>query len=72
MGKKMEKMTFSQELEALEEVVQTMEQDELSLEELMDEYAKGVTLLKSCREKLKAAEKRMEVLTGELGEAEDE
>ena len=66
MARKTEKLTFSQGLEALEEVVEHMETGDLSLEALLDEYAKGVALLKDCREKLAAAEKRMEDLTGEL------
>ncbi len=66
MARKSEKLTFSQGLDALEEVVEHMEAGDLSLEELLDEYAKGVTLLKDCRKTLAAAEKRLEELTGEL------
>ena len=66
MVKKAEQLTFSQGLEALEEVVEQMETGDLSLEELLEEYAKGVKLLKDCRDKLAVAEKRLETLTGEL------
>ena len=66
MVKKAEQLTFSQGLEALEEVVEQMETGDLSLEELLEEYAKGVKLLKDCRDKLAVAEKRLETLTVEL------
>lgn len=53
----MENMTFEQALKALEEVVSKLEEGQLSLEESVKMYQKGIELAKRCSEELKAAEK---------------
>lgn len=68
MPKKEAKATFAQTLADLEAVVQKMEEGELSLEEMLAEYAKGVFLLKECQSRLTAAEEQMEALSQELEE----
>ena len=54
----------------MDEIVQTMEGDQLSLTELIDQYAKGMSLEKLCRDQLTAARQRVdsiaENMDGEL------
>ena len=56
--------TFEEQLGRLEETVQRLEQEELSLDEMLRLYAEGVELARSCRERLDAA-------AGLLEQAED-
>ena len=57
--------SFEQALIELEELVQAMEGGDLSLEQLMDSYAKGVELSKFCMISLDRAEKAMDVVLKE-------
>ena len=57
--------SFEQALVELEELVQAMENGDLSLEQLMDNYAKGVELAKFCMTSLDRAEKAMDVVLKE-------
>lgn len=57
--------SFEQALIELEELVQVMEGGDLSLEQLMDSYAKGVELSKFCMTSLDRAEKAMDVVLKE-------
>lgn len=50
-------------LERLEEIVDEIETNPPSLETLIERYEEGMKLLKICREKLDAAEKRIEIIT---------
>lgn len=61
--------TFEEQLGRLEETVQRLEQDELSLDEMLKLYAEGVELARSCRERLDEASARLQP---EAGEKEDE
>ena len=47
----------------LEEIVEEIETTPPSLETLIERYEEGMKLLKICREKLDAAEKRIEIIT---------
>ena len=61
-----------QALAELEELVQAMESGDLSLEKLMENYAKGVELSKVCMASLDRAEKAMDVvLTENDGKVEE-
>ncbi|MBQ3286989.1 MAG: exodeoxyribonuclease VII small subunit [Firmicutes bacterium] len=57
--------TFEEQLGRLEETVQRLEQDELSLDEMLKLYAEGVELARSCRERLDEATARLQPETGE-------
>lgn len=46
----------------LDEVIETMEQGDISLEESFNSYRKGMELLKICNEKIDKVEKKMLVL----------
>jgi exodeoxyribonuclease VII small subunit len=60
--------SFETAVQRLETIVEQMESDQLPLEELLVRYEEGIKLVKFCSEKLQAAEKRIEVITRDMGE----
>ena len=58
----MDKMTLEETFAGLEEVIQKMEQGDISLEESFQLYHKGMDMLKSCNDKIDKIEKKMLVL----------
>ena len=69
------KLTFEQALAKLEEIVQQIEQGQVSLEESISKYAEGTSLIRQCRTILESAEKKIQVLSqnnqGELSAESD-
>lgn len=61
-------MSFEAKFAELEEILARLEGGELTLDDSLSEYEKGVAALRSCRELLAKAEKRIE----ELAPAEEE
>jgi len=61
-------LTFEQAFGQLEEVVQQLESGELSLEQSLALFEKGVRLAKLCEGKLDQAEQKVSQLTGVGGE----
>ena len=60
---------FETSLKKLEEIVKELEEGELSLEQSLERYEKGVGLARFCSAKLDEAEKRIEMLQkNEAGE----
>lgn len=53
---------FEKALEELESLVQKMEQGELSLEESLEHFERGVRLTRTCQEALEQAQLRIEQL----------
>jgi exodeoxyribonuclease VII small subunit len=64
---KKEEPSFETAIGRLESIVDQMESDKLSLEDLLARYEEGVKLVKLCSEKLQAAEKRIEIITRDAG-----
>lgn len=64
---------FESALAELETIVQTLEDGQLTLEQSLERFERGITLSRYCHERLEAAEKRIELLNegGELGPAPD-
>ena len=68
---------FEESLQELEKLVEQMEAPELPLETIVEKYEAGMRLVAVCTDKLKAAEKRISLLTKkkdgslEEGELED-
>lgn len=54
---------FEQSLDALEQLVERMEQGEMSLEESLAAYERGVGLYRRCQTALEDAEMRVRLLT---------
>jgi exodeoxyribonuclease VII small subunit len=55
--------TFEKSLEELEFIVKKLEEGEMPLEESLEIFERGVKLARECKEKLVAAERRIEVLS---------
>lgn len=64
----MEEMSFEDALEELEGIVQKLEEGQLSLEESLDLFERGIFLSKELSIKLKDAEQRIEKLVERNGE----
>ena len=64
MADKQEKLSFEEALGQLEQVVQSLEDGELGLNESLEEYQRGVDLLKQCHATLEDAQRKVELLTG--------
>ncbi|WP_115717460.1 exodeoxyribonuclease VII small subunit [Gallaecimonas mangrovi] len=63
MAKKQpENMTFEENLKELEAVVTQLEQGELSLDEALKQFERGVALSRESEQKLKAAEQKVQML----------
>ena len=54
---------FESALEELEEVIEQLESGELSLEDSLTAFEKGVGLVKYCNQKLSEVEQKVELLT---------
>lgn len=61
----MAKETLEELFEGLDEVIDTMEKPEVSLEESFKLYHRGMELLKSCSDRLDKIEKKMLILDEE-------
>ncbi len=56
---------FNQGIEELEKIVTTMESGDLSLEESLDYFSKGVALTKQCQSALSEAEQKISMLSSD-------
>ncbi len=57
-----ESLTYEAALAELEQIVQQMEDGQLPLEAALDLFERGMTLARHCRERLLAAEQRIEII----------
>ncbi len=57
--------SFEESLKELEQIVTQLEEGDLALEESLKLFEDGVRLSRECRERLTAAERRIEVLIKE-------
>ncbi|WP_260291392.1 exodeoxyribonuclease VII small subunit [Sedimenticola hydrogenitrophicus] len=64
--------SFEQALSELESLVETMEQGDLSLEESLKSFERGVALTRTCQQALKEAEQKIQILTDQRIDAEPE
>ena len=62
MARKNDSQKFEKSLAELEEIVSKMEQGDLSLEESLDAFEKGVKLSNDCQKALKTAEQKVNKL----------
>jgi len=58
------KPSFEESLNELEQLVERMENGELSLEASLQEFEKGMTLSNQCQTMLEEAEQRVQILCG--------
>jgi len=62
---------FEHSLEELEAIVEKMERGELSLEQSLEAFEKGVKLTRNCQATLRKAEQRVHELLQENGELKE-
>jgi exodeoxyribonuclease VII small subunit len=67
-SKKIENLSFEQSLTELETIVQQLEQGEVSLEEAMSLFERGLNLSQTNQNKLKEAEHKVEILMTKNGQ----
>jgi len=58
-------MSLEEKFAKLEEVLEKLEQDDISLEESFAAYAGGMELLKQCNEEIDKVEKKVLILSGD-------
>ncbi|RLA01674.1 MAG: exodeoxyribonuclease VII small subunit [Gammaproteobacteria bacterium] len=69
MAKKIpEKPDFEASLKELETLVETMEKGDLSLEDSLSHFERGVQLSRTCQQALKEAEQKVEILMKKSGQ----
>lgn len=56
---------FEKALQELEQLVEKMEEGELSLEESLKHFERGIALTRSCQQALQAAEQKVQILLTE-------
>ena len=56
--------SFEEALQALQNIVESLESGSLGLEESLARFEEGIGLLKTCNDVLEQAEQRIETLTG--------
>ncbi len=66
--KKLENLSFEESLIELDTIVQSLEQGELSLEESMALFERGLNLSQVSQTKLQAAEQKVKILLEKNGE----
>lgn len=59
------KLTFEEAIGQLKEIVGKIEQGEIPLQDSLEQYEKGMALIKHCRTILQKAEKRIEKISKE-------
>ncbi len=65
-AKKVLKNSLESSLKRLEEIVETLERGDASLDDAVTLYEEGVQISKGCAEKLKAAELKIKKLSKEI------
>lgn len=59
-----EKITIEEGFGKLEEIINQMEQEEVSLEDSFELYNQGIKLVKECNEKIDLVEKQIKIIEG--------
>lgn len=62
-----EELTLEESFDRLEEILTTLEDGEISLEDSFALYQKGMALVKSCNEKIDAVEKKILIMNEDGG-----
>ena len=70
MVKKDEKFDFEKALKELEKLVENMEEGDMSLEDSMKQFERGVALTRSCQKALADAEQKVQILLQNAGKDE--
>ncbi len=68
MASKRKKLDYEAAVSELENLVSRLEQGDISLEESLKLYEKGVLLARDCQEALQAAEQKVQMLLQQAGQ----
>lgn len=69
-AKQQSEFNFEEALLELERLVSSMEEGELSLEDSMKAFEKGIKLTRECQTALQKAEQKVQILLNESGETQ--
>ncbi|MGA1055207.1 MAG: exodeoxyribonuclease VII small subunit [Pseudohongiellaceae bacterium] len=69
-AKQQSELNFEEALQELERLVSSMEEGELSLEDSMKAFEKGIKLTRECQTALQKAEQKVQILLNESGETQ--
>ena len=69
---KKEEKGFEESIEELEKIVDSLENDELNLDDSIAKFEQGMKIAKDCNKKLEEAEKKITVLLNENGNIKEE
>ena len=69
-AKQQSEFNFEEALEELERLVSSMEEGELSLEDSMKAFEKGIKLTRECQTALQKAEQKVQILLNDSGETQ--
>lgn len=72
MSRKREQIDFEASIKELEALVARMEGGNLTLEESLKDFERGVALARACQKALAEAEQKVRILTNRNGEGEPE
>lgn len=68
MPRKSTKINFESSIEELEKIVEQMESGEITLEESLKYFERGIELTQSCQQILSSAEQKVEILMQKNGQ----
>ena len=69
MAKK-QTIDFEATMTELSQIVESMEQEQLTLEQSLEQFKRGVTLTQSCQKALQQAEQTVQTLTAQDNDSE--
>ncbi|MFQ5470425.1 MAG: exodeoxyribonuclease VII small subunit [Gammaproteobacteria bacterium] len=64
---KSESPSFERAMQELESIVEQMEQGDISLDQSLQKFERGIELTRICQKALKDAEQKVQILTGKDG-----
>ncbi|QYK11925.1 exodeoxyribonuclease VII small subunit [Shewanella rhizosphaerae] len=65
MAKKPENLTFEESLTELENIVTSLEQGDVSLDDALKQFERGINLVRNSQGKLEQAQQKVSILTQE-------
>ncbi len=68
----MKEKGFEEMLDELEEIVQTLEKEDLNLDESITKFEQGMKIAKDCNKKIEEAEKKITILLNENEDLKEE
>lgn len=68
----MTKPTFEEAMASIHAITQSLDKDDLTLQESLDKFEEGINLSKHCQNLLKNAQKKIDTITGDDLIADDD